>query len=379
MNQQFKDYFSFSKKERRGIFVFMCIIFLLIIYNLILPYVFVNDKVDFSEFEKEIKAYENEKKIYKDSKYNKNYSESYVNRKLNPFSFDPNNLPVDKWKALGFDDKQISIIKNYESKGGKFYKKEDFKKIYGITEKEYKVLEPYICIKKTKNKKSKKINIERKLKPFTFNPNNLPVDKWKALGFDDKQISIIKNYESKGGKFYKKEDFKKIYGITEKEYKVLEPYITIPENFSNNIKKNVISNDSSKQPVVEINSADTADLMKLRGIGSYFSKQIIKYRNLLGGFYKKEQLLEVYGMDSIRYYKFANSITVNKDSIRKININTVAFKKLLKHPYFEYYIVKSLFNYREKHGDYKSVAEIKNVKLIYDGLYKKVSPYLKVK
>jgi competence ComEA-like helix-hairpin-helix protein len=219
---------------------------------------------------------------------------------------------------------------------------------------------------------------ENKLNPFYFNPNNLPVEKWKELGFDDKQIRIIKNYEAKGGKFYKKEDLKKIYGISESEYAVLEPYIQIPEEHKNNKKEFTPFKNEKNSEVIELNSADTAELKKLKGIGSYYAKKIIVYRTKLGGFYKKEQLLEVKGIDSARYAGFSDYISINKFLVRTININTATFDELKSHPYLNYNIANSLINLRKVHGKFNSVADIKKSALITELVYEKISPYLSV-
>ena len=129
--------------------------------------------------------------------------------------------------------------------------------------------------------------------------------------------------------------------------------------------------------IVELNTCDTLDLQILRGIGPYFAKNIIKYRELLGGYTGKEQLLEVYGMDSSRFMQIEERVTVVKTDLRKIDLNEGSFKSFLRHPYLEFYLVKEIFRYREKNG-FDSVGELKKVHLVTDELYKKVSPYLYV-
>lgn len=126
---------------------------------------------------------------------------------------------------------------------------------------------------------------------------------------------------------------------------------------------------------IELNTCDTLDLQILRGIGPYFANNIVKYRELLGGYDRKEQLLEVYGMDSSRYLQIEERITVIKTDLRKIDLNEGSFKSFLRHPYLEFYLVKEIFRYREKNG-FDSVAELKKVKLVTDELYNKVAPYL---
>ncbi len=218
---------------------------------------------------------------------------------------------------------------------------------------------------------------ELKLKPFPFNPNELQAEQWAALGLTEKQIKTILNYRAKGGKFYKKEDFKKMYCISSEEYNILEPYITIPEKTNN---QQPIKYETKVKPlfIVEINTADTNDLQEVKGIGYSFARRIANYRDKLGGFIKKEQLLEVFGMDSTRYAQIQASFTINTSTIQKININKATIQDLKKHPYFDYYLAKSIVMYRTKNGDYKSVSDIKKANLIYDDFYNRVSPYLTV-
>lgn len=219
---------------------------------------------------------------------------------------------------------------------------------------------------------------EIKLKPFPFNPNDLQLEQWKEIGLTEKQAKTIINYRTKGGKFYKKEDFKKMFCITSEEYDILEPYIIIPQKDNKNLT--TIKYETKAKPlfVVEINTADTNDLQEIKGIGPSFARRIAKYRDLLGGFIKKEQLMEVFGMDSTRYNQIQASFTINASNVQKININKASIQDLKKHPYFDYYLAKSIVTYRTKNGDYKSVSDIKKANLIYDDFYDRVSPYLTV-
>jgi len=133
---------------------------------------------------------------------------------------------------------------------------------------------------------------------------------------------------------------------------------------------------SDKQFALELNSADSIDLLALYGIGKAFSRRIIKYRNLLGGYYTSEQLLEVYGMDSIRYLGFHNKIWVDTNLIKKINLTTVQFRDLLRHPYVQYDMVKSFVNYRDKHGPPDNLSKLWHEASWPDSLKACLSPYL---
>ena len=130
---------------------------------------------------------------------------------------------------------------------------------------------------------------------------------------------------------------------------------------------------------IEINTADTTDLIKLPGIGPYYAGRIIKYRELLGGYYRKEQLLEVYGMDSARYLGYQQFILIDTSKIRKININMVEFKALLRHPYFDYEMVKEIFNYKRKVKQIRTASELQSANVVSLTTYSKIMPYLNTK
>jgi competence protein ComEA len=112
---------------------------------------------------------------------------------------------------------------------------------------------------------------------FPFNPNNLTIQQWEQLGLSERQASVIKHYEAKGGKFYSKEDVKKIYAMTADDYKRLEPYIQVPEAA-------FTAKKAGPGEIIELNSADSTKLMEIRGIGPSFAVRIVRYRGRLGGF-----------------------------------------------------------------------------------------------
>jgi len=214
---------------------------------------------------------------------------------------------------------------------------------------------------------------ESKLNPFTFNPNNMPAEQWKKLGLTDRQINGIKNYEAKGGRFYIKSDFKKLYVISENEYEILEPFIDLPTERVNNSKK-IVTNDTLF--FIELNNADSTELKNLKGIGNVLSKRIIFYRNKLGGFYKKEQLLEVEGIDTLLFKSIEPFLTLEKRLIKQISINTAELKDFKGHPYISNNVALSIINYRHMHGKYNTLADIMKSALVTEELFYKIAPYL---
>jgi DNA uptake protein ComE-like DNA-binding protein len=207
---------------------------------------------------------------------------------------------------------------------------------------------------------------------FPFNPNNLTIQQWEQLGLSGRQATVIKHYEAKGGKFYSKDDVKKMYAITAGDYNRLEPYIQIPQA-AFTIKK------ANPGEIIELNTADSATMTRIRGVGPSFALRIIRYRNRLGGFYQKEQLKDIYSIDSMKYAEIKGQVSVNPGKVNKININTVSFNQLRIFPYLGYNQVNAIIQYRAQHGNFASIADMKNIVLLDEGILRKIEPYLNFK
>lgn len=217
---------------------------------------------------------------------------------------------------------------------------------------------------------------------FNFDPNGLSESNWLKLGLSHKQIQVIRNYELKGGKFFRKEDLKKIYSISEKQYSMLEPFIKIGNTDVLSGKKTVKANyksagisENTLRPIIEINAADSLELERIRGIGPAFASRIIRFRKRIGGFYRKEQLLEIYGMDSLKYDQLKDQIQVNSGLITKLNINTFTFDEIRHHPYLNYKQMNAIIQYRTQHGSYKSIDDLRKIAILNEEIIRKIEPY----
>ncbi|WCT13607.1 helix-hairpin-helix domain-containing protein [Mucilaginibacter jinjuensis] len=196
---------------------------------------------------------------------------------------------------------------------------------------------------------------------FAFNPNHLPAEQWLKLGLSQKQIDVLKHYEDKGGRFYKKSDVQKIYSITLDDYKRLEPYIQLPAD--------------GPASIIDINHADSASLVTLKGIGPAYAMRIIRYRDKLGGFYSKEQLKEVFGIDEEHYLLIKDAIKLNPSAIHKVNINKATFDDLRRYPYLSYKQANAIIQYRSEHGDYDNLDDMKDIAILDEATLNKVKPY----
>ncbi len=369
--EQIKEFFIFTKGESRGIVLLLILLFIVIIINLSSEYFIPETEFDFSKYEE----------LFSELQDSTNYlkSENSKYDTLSLFSFNPNNLSSVQAKNLGLSEYQYSMIKKYLSAGGVFKFKSDFKKIYSIGEEQFQKLYPYINLPDKKistqnyNSGESVFSENKKINYFVFDPNILKDSGWSKLGFSEKQIVSIRNYINSGGKFYKKEDLKKLYVINDKKYFELEPYIKITE-----IKKET-DNKEKINPKVDINNLSAEQMKKYGKFWQYNATRIVKYRNLLGGYYKREQLLEVYGVKKQYYDKIADDITVDKSKLEKININFAEISELGRHPYISYENAKKIIEYRNKNGFINDLKILKSKHIIPPDLYDKISPYLKVK
>jgi len=219
-------------------------------------------------------------------------------------------------------------------------------------------------------------NEEGDLSLFVFNPNTVSKEQLIKLGFKEKTANTFINYRNKGGQFRKKEDVKKVYGVSETLYNNIEPYILIEEKVKTENLASVPEKTSTKKiiKVIELNTADSVSLLPLPGIGGGYAKRILKYRSLLGGYYHIDQLKEVYGFTDSLFQAVKTYVKVDAFLVTKIDLNTEDFKKLNAHPYVSYEETKAIFNYRRKNGTIKTVEQVKEI--VGEETFKKIEPYL---
>ena len=221
---------------------------------------------------------------------------------------------------------------------------------------------------------------------FYFDPNTLSTEGWKKLGLRDKTIHTIQNYLSKGGHFKRPEDLQKVYGLFPNEYERIAAYIKIElaaETFTNKnfseqipIEKQSVKTYTSRYTVIEINIADTSAFISLPGIGSKLAARIVNFRDKLGGFYSIVQVGETFGLPDSTFQKIKQYLKLENISTRKININTATIDELKVHPYIKYALANPIVAYRNEHGPFAKVEDIKKVMAVTDEIYNKIVPYL---
>lgn len=311
------EYLNFTRRERNGVLVLLALIVILIIAPFFFPFFIKKNSYDRTAFEKEIAGL---------SITQNDSAEKFTSKK-----FEDNNNP------------------RYQP-----YAKNDFSK------------QP----------------ISGEL--FYFDPNTLNESGWKKLGLRDKTIATIKNYLSKGGKFYKPEDIGKIWGISSEDAARLIPFVQIEKAaFTSNDQTKTFEKTFVERPkyvptTVDINNADTTAYIALPGIGSKLSQRIITFRDKLGGFYAVDQVGETFGLPDSTFQKIKPRLSISKIDLKQLNINTASLEDLKSHPYIRYQIANALVQFRTQHGNFLALSDIKKIVLITDELYGKLTPYLKI-
>lgn len=220
---------------------------------------------------------------------------------------------------------------------------------------------------------------KQQIEYFNFDPNTASDEELEKLGFSNKQIHILKNYIAKVGVIKSKKEFKKIYGIPDKQYEKLEPFLDLPVSSTEiTASRTEQTHKNSGKLQIELNSADSNELDKLPGIGMGYARRIIKYRMALGGFISTSQLLEVYGIRPTLFDSISPYITLDTMKLTKLNVNTVSIDELKLHPYLRYKLANAIVSYRMQHGNFKNISEIRNVVLITDEVYSKIKSYVRV-
>ena len=312
-----KEYFTFTRKERIGIYSLLGIIFVCLLVPFSFPFFIHQDKYDHGEFDKDVSELKIREAAEAKTKTGSTLSSPYKN--------------------------------SYKSRPG------SFEKVQGEL--------------------------------FYFDPNTITFSEWRRLGIREKTASTIQKYVSRGGHFYKAEDLGKIWGLHKDEIERLLPYVRIAEkNHSNAYYPTTHSDNKTFKPFrkveqqpFDVNNADSAMLDSLPGIGPRLAKRILAFREKLGGFISVDQVKETYALPDSTFLKIRPKLFIGSSEVKKIDINVCTIDQLKTHPYIRYQIANAIIQYRTQHGAYNSLADLKNIMIVTNEVYAKISPYLKIK
>lgn len=201
---------------------------------------------------------------------------------------------------------------------------------------------------------------------FAFDPNTADSTQLLRLGLQPWQVRNIYKYRAAGGVYRKKQDFARLYGLTVKQYRELEPYIRISADYqpaSTLFKEETHERDTimhypqklQQGETLDLAHADTTALRRIPGIGSYWARRIVQYGERLGGYVSIDQLQELdeFPTDALPYFVLTASET------RKLNINRLSLNELKRHPYIDYRQAKAIVDYRREHGRINDLNDLR--------------------
>lgn len=217
-----------------------------------------------------------------------------------------------------------------------------------------------------------------------FDPNTVDSSTLVHLGLKPWQAKNMMKYRAAGGKYRKAEDLKKLYGMTDSMYHALAPYIRIAREEKDSLRVDSVHTHADSLPkwpekkdtILNLRTADTTELKMIRGIGSYRAKQIVRYREQLGGFVSVEQLLEVKGMEDLASDSILQHFVLDSVMVQQMNVNQAGVQRLAQHPYLRFEQAKALYELRRKKIRLHSIQDLEAIECIDAKTLEKIAPYL---
>ncbi|TGE26971.1 ComEA family DNA-binding protein [Hymenobacter metallicola] len=230
-----------------------------------------------------------------------------------------------------------------------------------------------------------------------FDPNALSAPDWEARGLSHYLAQRVVHFRDVIGGFKAKEQIRRTYGLPDSVYARLAPYIQLPDQLPPREKRTFPAyatantggeaRPTSKYPrkpthlaPFDLNTADTTQLMQIRGIGRGLSKRVIEYRARLGGFLREEQLTEIYSLrdapdlvDSLRKYSFV----APGFGPALLNINTASFEELQAHPYLGKRLARVVVAFRQQHPPFRQPDDLRQIRILDAETLDKLRPYLR--
>ena len=235
---------------------------------------------------------------------------------------------------------------------------------------------------KSKRKPEKKSHYKKEAKPQielkNFDPNLIDSLSLTKMGINRYAISNWMKFRRMGGRIKSVDKMKSIYGLKSHEFERIQDYLVFEKEEKKEWKSYPETVKPETPPInLEINSATAQDFQQLRGIGPVFSKRIIKFRDLLGGFQNVDQLKEVYGIEDSLFMTIVSKLHckgLNETGV--IRINELTQDSLKKHPYISWKQAKLIVRYRDAHGSFSNEEEFRKMRFLKEDDFLRLIPYL---
>lgn len=306
-------------------------------------------------------------------------ADSTTTRSLNPF--DPNTADYRTLIDAGVERRIAVSILKWREAGKVFRIKEDLALCYGMTDSIYFAIEPYINIgEQFRIKPTKGYTPHAEHRAMTaeslrlehFSLDTVGVAYLRHVGFSRRQAELVIRYRDMIGGYRSMEEFAECYAVDSTMAARLKPYIIFP----NAALDTIVTQYRNTTYPVDINTADSATLVAIRGIGPKSVVHILRYRELLGGYHSKEQLLELSAVTEDNFQTFSSQIYCDSAEIKKICINFASPKELEVHPYLSSRMLRRIINHRELKGGWSTIEEMIDDNIFSEDQAARIAPYL---
>lgn len=207
-----------------------------------------------------------------------------------------------------------------------------------------------------------------------FDPNTADSIELLQLGFKPWMVRNMLRYREKNGVWRTKESLKRVYGMTDDLYEQIEPYVVIVETDTATLQ-NIVYQEK-KDTILNLNTCDTAELKYLRGVGSYYARRIVQYRNMLGGYVSAEQLYEIEKLPDTTVDSIIFHFIVNSDEIHRIDVNHSSVERLARHPYLSFAQAKAIYTLRRTRFRLQSIDDLYDIDCLTETDINRLEPYL---
>ena len=313
--------------------------------------------------------------------------------------FNPNEFEYEELRAAGVPSEVAAGIVRWRRYGKVYRMKEDVALVSGVTDSIYAALKPYIVIADSlapksrysdrqereqgdnkrrevsvKNEKSAKLSAEL----VQFKIDTASVEYLASVGFSRKQAEVVVKYRDAIGGITSEQEFRACYVVSEEMANRLLPYVIFTEQkFAEENEAKESEKREEIAALVEINSADMEALVAVDGIGEKSASEIIKYRELLGGYHSVEQLAELNCVTEENFAKFLSQICCDSCKIKKIDINFAGPKELERHPYVSARTLRRIIKQRQLKGGWSRIEEMTEQNILSEEEAKRLAPYLR--
>ena len=212
-----------------------------------------------------------------------------------------------------------------------------------------------------------------------FDPNTADSTLLVSVGLKPFMAKNLIRYRQAGKVFRHKDELRTLYGMTDSLYATLEPFIRVDTIIADSLSRHsrdiveTLSREK-RDTILELNTADTAELCLLRGIGTFSAVRIIRYRQALGGYYSVQQLYEIKDISQEHIDHLLPLLYADTTLITPIDVNRATVKQLYRHPYISYPQAEQLYNLRRSRGHLRSMDELTSVFTPDERL--RLAPYL---